>query len=150
MPVNRVNNTWIKAMPSLLLRRKKNDFLTCINCLQTVLDCHCFLNATTMPSGVCFFNIFPSIFFEKMGYPGGLDSKESACTVGDWGSIPGLGRFPRVGNGNPLQYICLENCVDRGAWQATVHGVTELDTTKQLTLSHTSFEKKNSGRQQQL
>ena len=71
-----------------------------------------------------------------MGYPGGLDSKESACTVGDWGSIPGLGRFPRVGNGNPLQYICLENCVDRGAWQATVHGVTELDTTEQLSTAH--------------
>ena len=63
-----------------------------------------------------------------MGYPGGLDSKESACNVGDWGSIPGLGRFPGVGNGNPLQYTCLENCVDRGAWQATVNGVAESDT----------------------
>ena len=55
-----------------------------------------------MPSGVCFFNIFPSICFEKMGFPGGLDGKESACNVGNRGSIPGLGRFPGVGNGNPL------------------------------------------------
>jgi len=49
--------------------------------------------------------------------------KESACNVGDLGSIPGSGRSPGEGNGNPLQYSCLENPIDRGAWQATVHGV---------------------------
>ena len=48
------------------------------------------------------------------------------------GSIPGSGRSPGVGNGNPLQYSCLENSVDPGAWQATVHGVVELDTPEQL------------------
>ena len=48
----------------------------------------------------------------------------SACSVGDLGSIPGLGRSPGEGNGNPLQYSCLENPMDRGAWQATVHGVS--------------------------
>ena len=48
----------------------------------------------------------------------------------DAGSIPGMGRSPRAGNGNPLQYSCLGNPMDRGAWQATVHGVTELDTTE--------------------
>ena len=57
-----------------------------------------------------------------LGFPGGLDSKESACNVRDPGLIPGLGRSPGEGNGNPLQYSCLENSVDRGAWQAIVHG----------------------------
>ena len=60
-----------------------------------------------------------------MGFPGGSDSKESACNAGDAGLIPGWGRFPGGGNGNPLQYSCLESPMDRGAWQATVHGVTE-------------------------
>ena len=53
-------------------------------------------------------------------------SKESACNAGDLGLIPGLGRSPGEGNGNPLQYSCLENPMDRGAWRATVHGVTRV------------------------
>ena len=57
------------------------------------------------------------------GFPGGSDSKESACNVEDLSSIPGLRRSPGVGNGNPLQYSCLENPMDRGAWQATVQRV---------------------------
>ena len=57
-----------------------------------------------------------------MGFPGGSDGKESACNVGDLGSIPGLGRFPGEGKGYPLQYSGLENPMDRGAWQAIVHG----------------------------
>ena len=52
----------------------------------------------------------------------------SACNAGDPGSIPGLGRSPGEGNGNPLQYSCLENSMDRGAWRATVHGVAERQT----------------------
>ena len=59
------------------------------------------------------------------GFPGGSDGKESTCNVGDLDSIPGLGRFPGEGNGNPLQCSCLENPMDRGAWRATVHGVTK-------------------------
>ena len=51
--------------------------------------------------------------------------KESACNVGDLGSIPGLGRSPGEGHGNPVQYSCLDNSMDRGAWQVTVHGVSE-------------------------
>ena len=58
----------------------------------------------------------------------GSDSKESACNAGDPGSIPGSGRSPGEGNGKPLQYSCLENPMDRGAWQATVHRVTKSRT----------------------
>ena len=57
--------------------------------------------------------------------PGGSDSKESTCNAGDPGSIPGLGRSHGEENSNPLQYSCLENSRDRGAWQAIVHGVTK-------------------------
>ena len=60
--------------------------------------------------------------------PGGLDSKESACNAGDLGLIPGLGISPGEGNGNLLQYSCLGNPTDRGAWQATVHGVATSPT----------------------
>ena len=60
-----------------------------------------------------------------MGFPGGSDGKESACIVGDLGSNPGLGRSPGEGNGNPLQYSCLESPVDSRAWLAAVHGVTK-------------------------
>ena len=62
------------------------------------------------------------------GFPGGSDSKESACNAGGLSSIPGSGRSPREGNGNPLQYSCLENSMDRGAWWATAHGVTKSRT----------------------
>ena len=53
----------------------------------------------------------------------GSDGKESACNTGDPGSIPGSGRYPGEGNGTPLQYSCLENPMDGGAWWATVHGI---------------------------
>ena len=56
-------------------------------------------------------------------FPGGSDGKGSACSAGDLGSILGLGRSPGGGNGNPLQYSCLGNPLDRGAWQATDNGV---------------------------
>ena len=55
----------------------------------------------------------------------GSEVKESACNARDLGLISGLGRFPGEGNGNPLQYSCLENPMDRGAWWATVHGVSK-------------------------
>ena len=62
---------------------------------------------------------------QKMGFPGGSDSKESVCNAGDLGLIPWLGRSSGEGSGNPLQYSCLENPMDRGAWQATVHSVAK-------------------------
>ena len=61
-----------------------------------------------------------------LGFPGGSESKESACNSGgegDMGLMPGLGRSPGGGHGNPLQYSCLENHVNRGAWKAIVHRV---------------------------
>ena len=61
-------------------------------------------------------------------YPGGLNGKESASNAGDPSSIPGLGRSPGEGNGNPLQSSCLENPMDRGAWWAAVHGVANSRT----------------------
>ena len=62
------------------------------------------------------------------GLPGGSDGKASVYNVRDLGSIPGLGIFPGEGNGNPLECSCLENSMDRGAWLATVHGVTKSQT----------------------
>ena len=59
------------------------------------------------------------------GFPCVSDGKESACSAGDLGLIPGLGRPPGEGNSNPLQDSCLENPMSRGAWQATVHRVTQ-------------------------
>ena len=59
------------------------------------------------------------------GFPSGSDGKESFCKAGDLGLIPGSGRFPGEGNGKPLQYSCLENPMDGGASQATVHGIAK-------------------------
>ena len=80
-----------------------------------------------------------------MVFPGGSDGKESVCNAGDLGSIPGLGRSPGGGYGNALQYSCLENPMDRGAWQATIHGVAKSQTqghdreTKHSTQPHKGF-----------
>ena len=63
-----------------------------------------------------------------MGFPGGSDSKASVYNAGDPGSIPGSGRSAGEGNGDPLQYYCLENPMDRGTWYATVHGVAKSRT----------------------
>ena len=69
-------------------------------------------------SHCCYFKSFPS----------GSDGKESVYNAGDPSLIPGLGRSPGEGNGNPLQYSCLEDSMDRGAWWAIVHGVTKSQT----------------------
>ena len=69
------------------------------------------------------------IFIYIHGFPGGSDGKESACNAEDPGSIPGSGRSPEEENGHPLKYSCLENSMDRGAWQAPVHGAAILSLT---------------------
>ena len=76
---------------------------------------------------ICFnatLSICPILSF-PLGFPGSSDGKASAYNAGDPGSIPRLGRSPGEGNGNPLQYSCLENLMDGGAWWATVHGVAK-------------------------
>ena len=71
------------------------------------------------------FNMLFRFVIAFLGFPGGSNGKESACHVGDLDSIPGSGRVPGEGNGYPLQYSCLENSMDRGDWQVTVHGVAK-------------------------
>ena len=76
---------------------------------------------------MCFFvfKFFSMHVLLIVGFPGGSDDNEYPCNVGEPGSVPGLGRSPGEVNGNPLQYSCLENPMDRGAWQSTVHGVAK-------------------------
>ena len=69
-----------------------------------------------------------SLMQESQGSPGGSEIKASACNAGNLGSIPGLGRSPGEGNGNALQYSCLDNPMHRGPWWATVHGVARSQT----------------------
>ena len=64
----------------------------------------------------------------QLVFPGGSDGKESVCNTGDWSLIPGSGRSPGEGSGNPLQYSCLENSMNRGAWQGIVHGIGKSQT----------------------
>ena len=66
-----------------------------------------------------------SHIYTKVGFPGDSDIKESPWNMGDPGSVPGSGGSPGEGNGHPLQYSCLEDSMDRGAWRDTVHGVTK-------------------------
>ena len=80
------------------------------------------------------FRVLKLLYLDRLlfplGFPGGSEVKASACNAGDLGSIPGLGRSPGEGNGNPLQYSCLENPRDGGAWWAAVSGVSQSDTTE--------------------
>ena len=73
-------------------------------------------------------SVTQSTKYSLLGFPGGSEVKASACNVGGLCSIPGLGRSPGEGNGNPLQYSCLENPMDGGAWWAAVHGVAQSQT----------------------
>ena len=86
---------------------------------------------------------------DYLGFPGDSDCKESAYNGGDLGSIPGSLRSPGEGNGNQLQYSCLENPMDGEAWWATVHGVAKSQTrlsnfTRKICMFHTEEKKKNS------
>ena len=83
-------------------------------------------------------NFVTSVFVYSFGTSLVAQTVKCLYNVGDPGSIHGLGRSPGEGNGNPLQYSCLENHTDRGAWWATVHWVAELDTTERLHLHFVS------------
>ena len=73
-------------------------------------------------------NIYTVLIIRIGGFPGGSEVKASACNAGDPGLIPGSGRSPGEGNGNPLQHSCMENPMEGGAYQATVHGVAKSRT----------------------
>ena len=82
------------------------------------------MHFTVQPFSILFpFSYICSELVRFLGFPHSSVGKESTCNAGDPVSIPGWGRCPGEGNGNPLQYSCLENPMDIGAWQATVHGV---------------------------
>ena len=83
--------------------------------------------------------IIPTHRISPLAFPGGSEVKASAYSVGDLGSIPGSGRSPGERNGNPLQYFCLENPMDGGAWWATVHGVTK-SRTRLSNLTNLTFQ----------
>ena len=72
--------------------------------------------------------LFSLVYMVYMGFPGGALVKNPPANAGDPGSIPGSRRSPGEGNGNPLQYSCLENPMDRGSWRATVNGVAKSQT----------------------
>ena len=103
---------------------------------RTIVQLYCGLKTKLNENLQCIENIHMNGFkILLLGFPGGSDGKESACNVGDLGLIPGSGRFPGEGNDNPLQYSCLENPMDRGAWWASGHGIAKSQT--QLSDSHT-------------
>ena len=104
-------------------RRLHRTFLSHTSVLQETT----FNFSTLGTSWMSLYNVIPIwlLYLSTFSFPGGSDSKESACNAGDLGLIPGLGRSLGEGNSYPLQYSCLENSMDRGAWQATVHGVAK-------------------------
>ena len=123
---------------------KGNRNCFCLKKNKKALALHIFLNLSTYSSLIKTYCKIPrdlleiSIYIQSFlapwdfmilkstkGFPGGSDSKESTCNVGDLGLNPELGRFPGEWNGNPLQYSCLQNSRNRGAWQAPVHGVAK-------------------------
>ena len=100
---------WPQSPSAVILKPKKIKFVT--PPIVSPLICHEVMDSDAMTL----------VFFPHSSF-----NKESTCSVGDLGSIPGAGRSPGEGNGNPLQYSCLENPMGRGAWKATVHGVTRV------------------------
>ena len=94
------------ACPRLAAAAAAKLLQSCPTLCDPIVGCHCLLRLHQL-------------------FPGNSVGKESACSAGDPGSVPASGRSPGEGNGKPLQYPCLENPLDRGAWLAAVHGVTK-------------------------
>ena len=116
---------------NLLCALKKNDNILGSSCPVFFFLNVCLKWAALSRACICT-NLVKVNFPFLPCFPGGSENKVSACNEGDPGSFPGLGRSAGEGNGNPLQYSCLENPMDGGAWWITVHGVAESDTTKWL------------------
>ena len=116
------SQTWLSAPPASSLWPE----------LSAVLDTEVFSLTPLQTDSLCL--ILP---FLNNGEPAHSDGKESACNARDLCSISGLEKFPGGGHGNPLQYSCLENPMDRGAWRATVHGVA--DSRTRLSDGHVRF-----------
>ena len=127
MPLCKVH---MYIMKQIALKKKKAD----AGWIETTLDFGGFVTALRWPYESRLLQLFhvslsfENLFFVNWSFPGGSVGKESACNVGDTGSIPESGRSPGEGNGNLLQDSCLENSLDRGSGQATVHGVTKSQT----------------------
>ena len=98
-----VNSQLIHCLHSLWMFRTKSY-------LSILLQSYLLLTCLEFSGG------FLNLFWKRLSFPGGSDGKASVCNVGDLGSFPGLGRSPGEGNGNPLQYPCLENPMDRRTW----------------------------------
>ena len=107
------------------LENRKRVNIFCGVCTKIAEFQFCFLVSET-PHGDSHFGL--NLFLHAKGFPHSSVGTESACNAGDLGSIPGSGRSPGEGNGNPLQYSCLENPMDREAWWAIVHGVAKSGT----------------------
>ena len=116
-PPSCAGGTAQKSSPGYLVNSRFSIWGSCLYCLNTATG-----SAPLLPREEAHsLGGFYWCLFSYHGFP----CKESACNVGDVGSIPALGRSPGEGNGNPSQYSCLENPMDRGAWWATVHGVVK-------------------------
>ena len=109
----------------ILLDHRRNGVLihTTRMSLENIMPSLKNQSQNTMSSTILF--IFPE---QGNLFPGGSEGQESACNAGDLGSTPRSGRSPGEGNGNPLQYSCLEYPMDRVAWQTTAHGITKSQT----------------------
>ena len=121
-----IYNFYLSIIPQIKLGKGEK----CINCHASGDFPAIFLSLISSICTAMWGYIYLAILYglQLRGFPGGSEGKASACNAGDLGSILGLGRSPGEGNGNPLQYSCLENPMDRGAWRATVHGVAKSRT----------------------
>ena len=118
----------VGKLSTLWANLQMSSFFLWFSVLEGFLKLTCWAHSTSF-LWVCLWNSLMLVCF-IWSFPDGSDGKESACNAGDVGLIPGLGRSPGGGNGNPLQYSCLGNPTDREAWRVTVHGVAkELDMT---------------------